>query len=128
MCDAEPGTASVAQAVHEGGLAARLEPLVVAVREALQTAVAGIASPAGISLDDLAKSALLAVLSEAYRHPGFFLGAAETANSVGDTLQNLVTRRQIAARRDGSISTLMSWIDRYQDCPGPVLGAEAHTP
>jgi hypothetical protein len=118
----------VAQAVPDGGQAARLEPFVLAVRQALQDAVAGIASPAGISLDDLAVSAVVAVLSEAYLHPGLFPGAAESASSVDDVLGNLVTRRQIAARRDVSISTMMSWIDRYQDFPGPVLGAATRTP
>ena len=32
----------------------------------------------------------------------------------------LVTRTEIAARRDVHISTLMSWIDRYRDFPAPV--------
>jgi hypothetical protein len=118
----------VAQAVPDSGREARLEPFVTAARQALQTAAAGIASPAGISLDDLAAVAVLAVLSESYRHPGLLPGVSEAASSVDDVLRDLVTRRQIAARRDVSISTLMSWIDRYQDFPGPVLGADAHTP
>jgi hypothetical protein len=118
----------VAQAVPDGGPAARLQPFVQAARQALQDAAAGIAAPAGISLEDLAVSAVLAVLSEAYRHPGLFADAAGSASSVDDVLGNLVTRRQIAARRDVSISTMMSWIDRYQDFPGPVLGAGTRTP
>lgn len=101
----------------------------LAARQALQTALAaGIASPAGISLDEVAASVTIAVLSEAYRHPGLFAGGSETVSSPDDVLRNLLTRRQIAARRDVSIGTLMNWIDRYPDFPRPVLGAEAHTP
>jgi hypothetical protein len=119
----------VARTVPDGGHAARLQPFVLAAGQALETALAaGIASPAGLSLDEVAVSTAPAVLSEAYRHPGMLPGAPEAASSADDVLRNLLTRRQIAARRGLSISTLMSWIDRYPDFPGPAPGPRRTRP
>ena len=117
-------------AVPNGGQAARLEPFVLAARQSL---AAAIASPGGITLDDLAVSAVLAVLSEAYRHPGMLPATSETdtqhlAASVAEVLRSLVTRSQIAARRNVSIATVMTWIDRYGDFPEPVLGKDTRVP
>ena len=107
---------------------ARLAPLIQVARQSLEAALGGLASPAGgVSLDDLAVSAVLAVLAEAYRHPGLFPVAAP-ASGVDGVLRNLITRSQIAARRDVSIATVMSWIDRYPDFPGPVLGKDTRVP
>lgn len=99
-----------------------------AARQALRKVLSGVALPAGISLDDLAYPAVLAVLSEVYQHPGLFPGAAAAAGrglrpsgaDAADAPRNLVNRTQMAARLDVNISTVMSWIERYEDFPGPA--------
>ena len=109
-----------------GGQSASLEPFVDAARQALRKVLSGVALPAGISLDDLAYPAVLAVLSEVYQHPGLFPGAAAAAGrglrpsgaDAADATRNLVNRTQMAARLDVNISTVMSWIERYEDFPG----------
>jgi hypothetical protein len=83
--------------------------------EAARQALAGI--PVGASLDDMAATAARAVLAEVYRHPGLFSSGATPAD---DAARNLVTRSQIAALRGVHVGTVMTWMQRYDDFPGPV--------
>jgi len=104
-----------------------VEPFVAAARKAL----AAETLPPGLDAAAVAVPVVLAVLAEIYQHPAV-IPAARTGDlapaDVDDIIRNLVTRTQIAGLRGAKVGTVMTWIERYDDFPKPVLGEGTHTP